>query len=317
MLGTESMSYRVTSHDSGKRLDHMIRTSFGGVSRAQAKLLIASGAVRVDGKPTRKGLQVQVGQIITLSEPPKPADFEPLADVDAELDVVYEDADCVVVNKSAGTPIHPLEASERGTLANALAARYPEMSGIGYTRRESGLLHRIDNDTSGVVVAARTADAFKCLREQLASGSWTKRYQALVAGEPPLGDICASLVSTGTSRVSVKAAGKPSKSPTCILRVEPFDGFSLVEVEVRSAFRHQVRAHLSHIGYPLLGDTLYGGPQVAGLRRHALHASSVVFDSPSGGTCVTVTSPMPADMVAACARTALSLVDIDGDSDDQ
>ena len=274
------------------------------MSRAKAKRLTADGAVRVNGRRARKGDRVNAGERVALESDPQPTDFPASPDPDAPLEVVYEDADLVIVNKPADMPCHPLRPDERGTLAGALVARYPEMAGIGHAAREPGIIHRLDNDTTGLVIAARTAEAFTALRGLLDAGAIDKRYRALCMGtvrapqmiDAPLAHDPAdrrAMVAVLDERDVDRLRARPAS--TEVLQSEPRlrpDGssISLVEVRARSARRHQVRAHLAAFGHPLVGDVLYGGPEDG---RHRLHASRVTFDH--DGKAIDVEAPLPAD----------------------
>ena len=285
----------------GARLDKALSALVPELSRARAQRLIAARGVRVNGRPARKGTALAAGDVIELAEAPGPADFDALPEPDAPLDVLHEDAACVVVAKPAGQPIHPLRPDEGGTLANALVGRFPEMAGVGYRRREPGLLHRLDTGTSGAVLAARSAEAFQALRAALRAESIDKRYLAFVDGTPPLGPIELAIAHRGKAKMVAVAwdeadAVGARPAVTEVLAVRPAKSGSEVELRARSARRHQVRVHLAAIGHPLLGDRLYDGPDVPGLARHALHASRLIFDGPASP--VDVEAPLPPDLDA-------------------
>ena len=205
----------------------------------------------------------------------------------APLVIRYESSAVVVVDKPAGQPTAPLRAGERGTLANALIGRYPELAGVGYSPREPGLLHRLDTDTSGLVVVARSAEAFEQLKEALKDGRIAKQYLLVCAsdGLADEGSIAFPLASHPKDQRRVLAcvhprdvmrnAPRPAETKFHVLKRS--GEWALVEVSVSKALRHQIRAHFAAIEHPLVGDALYGGPKVEGLARHALHASRVAF----------------------------------------
>ena len=306
----------------GKRLDRFLVDVVPDLSRARVKAMIDAGQVRVDGRRSRKGDAVAAGATVELLAPPPPRDFSPVPQLSSAVAVRFEDRDVAVLEKPTGMPTAPLRADETGTLANDIAARYPETAGIGFARHEPGLLHRLDTETSGLVVVARTAEAFDALRKASRDGLIHKRYLALVEGKvvsegrvdyplvPHRKD--PKRVESVTPNVRLRAGTKTNEAhtrykPSRALRgPEPADGgtapeFTLLEVEVETAFRHQVRVHLATIGHPLLGDTLYRGPVAAeswALARHFLHASEVVFPHPRTGVEARVESALPADLAA-------------------
>lgn len=274
----------VTEIDAGERLDVVLARRTPELSRARARGLIAEGAVRVNGRLVKKGRVVSAGDRITLERLPGPVDFHALPDPDAPLEVLVETEDFVIVNKPSGLPSHPLRQEETHTLAGALVARYPEMRGVGYRKREPGILHRLDTDTSGVMLAARHSHAFEDLRDRLRAGEIEKRYLARCHGEvdaPRVIDL--PIANDPRDHRRVRACVDPREirrlgarpARTEVLSSRPAAHGSLVEVRANHARRHQVRAHLAAIGHPLLGDTLYGGPSLKAPSHHLLHASFI------------------------------------------
>lgn len=308
----------VEPHHAGARLDKFLIDRIPELSRARVKVMIDGGQVRVDGRRARKGDALRAGQTVELLAPPPPRDFDPIADGSIALSVLYEDTDVVVIDKSAGIPTHPLKPTELGTVANAIIARYPECAGVGFARREPGLLHRLDTDTSGTLIVARNQKAFDALRNASREGKVHKRYIALVEGAVPAeGRVDYPLVphrkdprrvEAVTPHVRLRAGTRTFEAhtrykPTRTIRTKD-SVFTLIEVEVETAFRHQVRVHLAAVGHPLYADALYKGPPAAPnvrLNRHFLHASEVSFAHPSDGRIVTARSPLPNDLSAALA----------------
>jgi 23S rRNA pseudouridine1911/1915/1917 synthase len=300
-----SVELRVEPEDDGGRLDVVLVRRVPGMSRAKARRMIEVGDVRVNGRRARKGARLATGDTVVLEAAPDPTEFHAAPAPHLPLVVHFEDPHLVIVEKPARIPTHPLRAGESETLAGALVARYPEMAGVGYSPREPGIVHRLDNDTSGVIVAARSAASFDALRTALTAGSMDKRYLALVHAPIDVGVIDAPIaphpsdprrVHPCVSETDPKRA-KAREARTEILSArEISDGFALLEIRASVAVRHQVRAHLAAIERPLAGDWLYGGPVIEGLDRHFLHASRIAFDHPFEEARIDVRSPLPDDL---------------------
>lgn len=273
---------QVGESEAGERLDVALARRISHLSRRQVRGLIEAGQVRVAGKPSKKGYQLRAGDRVTIEALPGPADFYAEPDPDLEIDVVLETEGFVVALKPPGVPSHPLRPGERGTLAGALVARYPEMRDVGYGRREPGLVHRLDTGTSGLILAARNAAAFDELRAQLRAGKIEKRYLARCVGEVRAPFVIdAPIANDPSDRRKTRAcadvleAKRLNAQParTEVLSSRPALHGSLVEVRADFARRHQIRVHLASIGHPLLGDPLYGGPRLEGIDHHLLHAA--------------------------------------------
>jgi 23S rRNA pseudouridine1911/1915/1917 synthase len=298
--GVSKRELEVSSEDAGRRVDVVLARRVPGLSRARAKRLFEDGEVRVNGKRAKKGDRVEQGDWIEIDPLPSRTDFDATADPAVEVSVVLEAPHYVVVDKPPGLPSHPLRADEIATVAGALVARYPEMRGVGYRRREPGIVHRLDNDTSGLMLAARDQSTFEALVAQLRAGRIEKRYVACCVGDVEASRVIDTpiahdpsdrkkMVAVADARAVKRLRARPAF--TEILRAEPIEGGSRIEVRANHARRHQVRAHLASIGHPLLGDTLYGGPRPTGDRGHLLHASHLSFDEPLTGRRITVESP--------------------------
>jgi 23S rRNA pseudouridine1911/1915/1917 synthase len=292
----------------GARLDKAIAELEPGTSRAKVKRAIEEGAVRVNGRRAPKGALVKAGDTIAIDKDKLDRGDAPAAPTaDAPLVVRFESEQVLIVDKPPGQPSAPLRAGETGTLANALVGRYPELASVGYSPREPGLLHRLDTDTSGLVVVARTADAFARLKEALKAERIDKEYLLICAAEdlPDEGTIAFPIANHPKDQRRVY----PCIHPRDVMRYEPRPAsteykvvrrsgpWALVRAFVRRALRHQIRAHFAAIGHPLAGDTLYGGAEVRALGRHALHASHVRF-ADEGPLAFDVESPLPADLAA-------------------
>jgi 23S rRNA pseudouridine1911/1915/1917 synthase len=264
----------------GHRADEAVLRSFPGFSRKEVKELFEAGRVRGSGRRLKKGDRVERGAELVVEAPGVPI----APDASLPLTVLFESADFVIVDKPAGLPTAPLTRSDSRSLAAGLLARYPEMRGVGFRDREPGLVHRLDNETSGVVLAARSQDAFLAARSLFESASIEKRYQAVVAADVPETGELETLLGPDTAdarRVRVYAEPPDGYAKLCrtSYRVLQRGGrFALVELSVERAFRHQIRAHLAHLGYPIAGDALYGGALAPLLgERHALHGSYIAW----------------------------------------
>ena len=284
-----------------ERLDKVVARLFE-VSRARAMDWIAEGRVKVNGLRGPKAQMVPPGARVAVEMPPSDA---PVPQPDLPVRVVHADAQVVVIDKPAGMPSHPLKPGELGTAANALVARFPELAGIG-PAREGGLVHRLDTDTSGLLLAARTEAAHANLRAQFTARTIEKGYLALVAGELHAGgEIDLPLAHDPRDPRRVRAASDPEwaalhDARPALTRFSPLErrgGFTLLDIEIATGVLHQIRAHLAFIGHPLAGDSLYEGPPLAGLQRHFLHASRLGFAHPEG-TRARFESPLPPDLRA-------------------
>jgi 23S rRNA pseudouridine1911/1915/1917 synthase len=297
----------VEEGDAGSRLDIFLVRRLPGLGRAGARELVKSGGVRVDGHRLPRGAQLRLGQEVRLVGGPPSRRFSPAPETEVDLSIVLEETHFVVVDKPAGMACHPLRPDERGTLVGALLARYPEMAEVGHAQREAGLVHRLDIGTSGLVVCARTTHAFDTLSRFLRAGRWDKRYQAVVAGQPRVGDrFAAPLIASAKDPSRVVVADPEDtgawQAETEVLAVEPAGSHALVEVRAPRARRHQVRVHLAHAGHALVGDTLYGGAEDARLSHHALHASAIRFPHPVHGKPVDVRARLSSPLVELLER---------------
>jgi 23S rRNA pseudouridine1911/1915/1917 synthase len=286
----QAVELEVGEDDAGQRLDVLLVRRLPDLSRGRVRALIEAGAVRVGGRRVRKGHVLAAGDVVIVEGVPRPSDFYAAPDPDLACEIVLETDDYVVVDKPAGVPSLPLKEGERGTLAGALVARYPEMREVGYSKREPGILHRLDTHTSGVMLAARNQRAFDALRAQLRAGTIEKRYLARCRGTVPAPIVIETpIASDPRNRRKVRVCTDPrdvvrlraQPSRTEVLSSTAAENVSLIEVRANTARRHQIRVHLASIGHPLLGDTLYGGPPFGGQDRHLLHAVFIAFTDPT------------------------------------
>src|SRR5207248_8202181 len=300
MTAVEIEERSVPADASVERLDKVVAKLFG-VSRARAMEWIAEGRVRIDGRRAPKGTPVQPGARISV-ERPRPE--QPAPQPELPIRIVHADAHLVVADKPAGMPSHPLKPGERGTAANALVGRFPELAQVGPSPREGGLVHRLDSETSGLLLAARTEAAHAMLRAQFTARTVEKGYLALAAGEIHAGgEIAAPLLHDPRDPGRMQAASDAAYAEeygartalTTFVPLERRGGFTLLEVQIATGVMHQIRAHLAFIGHPLAGDTLYGGPDLPGLPRHFLHAARLAFRHPDASR-VRYESPLPLDL---------------------
>jgi 23S rRNA pseudouridine1911/1915/1917 synthase len=296
--------------DRTERLDRLLADSIAGLSRRRAQQLLAAGLIRVDGRRARKGEMI-VGERTIEVELPGAAPAEIPPESEAALTVLYEDTTCVAVDKPAGRPSHALRAGERGTVANFLAARFPECTRAGTTPLEGGLVHRLDTATSGVLLAARSREAWLDLRRQFRERRVVKLYAAVVHGSIlEAGEIRRPIEPHPRSRrkVRVLETGEHSaRARPAVTRYTPRTrgaGVTLLEVEISTGVMHQIRAHLAAIGHPVVGDRIYGSELRTG-DRHLLHARRLSFDHPVTSARIVVESPLAADFVAAVRRLGL------------
>ncbi len=277
------------------RLDRALCERFG-LSRAVVKRMIEQGCVQIAGRPTQKGMLLSAGMRLAVQM--QVEDVVAISDPDMQLKIRFEDDALVIVDKPAGVPSHPLRAGELGCAANMLLAHYPEMAGVGYGPREPGLVHRLDNDTSGLLIAARTQQAFIALRDALIAGEIEKTYLALVSrpiAAPRTLSLALQPSQKNSRRVEVNSDPTARPSVTEIVRCEPRGASYLVEARAAHAYRHQIRVHLATVDAPIVGDVLYGGEQVPGIDHHLLHAARVRFRHPERGQWIEVESPLPSE----------------------
>lgn len=285
----------------GQRLDRFVCAALPSLGRAAARRLIEAGLVRVNGRRASAGARLRDGDRVVIDAE---AEQTVVADAGVPLRVCWEDEWLVAVDKPSGIATHPLRPGERGTLASGLLARYPEMAGVGYSPREPGIVHRLDRDTSGLVLAARDAETFAALRALLEQRAIDKRYLAVCAGQVQTPAEHAAWLSARGRRVTVRehAFGTAQPIRTELLETQVHGAFSLVTVRVWRAHRHQIRAHLAMLGHPIAGDALYGGPAIQGLQHHLLHASSLRFTHPRTGALLVIDAEPPAELLAALDR---------------
>ena len=305
------MIRRVDEAASGMRLDAFLSRgdeSFPALSRSAAAKLIAEGNVTLNGKPADKNDRLNPGDEIQLTLPePEPIDAAP---EDIPLDIVYEDQDLLVVNKPSGMVVHPAPGNPSGTLVNALLYHCRgELSGINGALRP-GIVHRIDKQTSGLLVVAKTDEAHKKLAAELEGHHITREYHALVQGgfvnDTGTIDLPIGRHPVDRKRMAVIRDGHTSRPAVTHYTVtERFGDVTYLVLQLETGRTHQIRVHLSSIGHPLLGDTTYGGGKTAFERKHeklldgqCLHAARLTFTHPRTGETMTFSCPLPPDFEA-------------------
>ena len=312
------------TRDHGQRLDKYLRVRLPHMSRTQIQALIERELVRVSGRVPKASTSLKPGDTVeVVVPPPPPTDIQP---DEMPLEVLFEDEHLIVLNKQADLIVHPARSHNRGTMLNGLVWHFQNrsqegggLSGVGHDTARPGVVHRLDRDTTGVIVFAKSDEAHWKLAKQFEQRTVDKRYAALVAGDvEPAADVINLPLGPSISKVKGQREkyvvrhdelGKPSV--TIYRVIERFDGYSLVEVELKTGRTHQIRVHFSYLGYPLVGDDMYGGPLLSGAAAgldtthpdattrwtmQCLHAASLRFEHPITGAEHCFTAPLRDDM---------------------
>ncbi len=296
--GYEQVTF-VADEWSGERLDKALAQRFDDLSRAQIQALIREERVKVNGKVVKASYRLEGGETISLELPV--TQDEPVPQPEAiEIEVVYEDDHVAVVNKPAGMVVHPAFGHVSGTLVNAVLARWPQTAELNEIDR-AGIVHRLDKDTSGVIVIAKTREAVRSLRAQFKARTVQKRYLALVEGVPSTGegviDAPIGRDEAHRKRMMVTRDGREAVSEFRV--IETYADHALVEVVPKTGRTHQIRVHMAFIGHPVVGDTVYGRrKQRIKMKRYFLHAASITFESPGRPEPVTAGAPLPVGLQA-------------------
>lgn len=300
--------FEVTEELSGKRADIVLSHFLSEHTRSQIKKLIDDQNVLVKGKPIKPSKKFDQGEIVHVNLPaPVSIDAEP---ENIALNIIYEDSSIVVVNKPAGMVVHPGAGVKSGTLVNALLFKCDDLSGIGGKIRP-GIVHRLDKDTSGVIVVAKDDHSHHSLVDQFKSRTIKKRYLAIVEGnlKNDSGSFDSAIGRDPIHRIKMSSKSKTGRASLTNWNVlNRFESACLVEAEPKTGRTHQIRVHLSENGYPILADKVYGHKRQKNLilstaekmiGRHALHASKIGFTHPADGKWVEFTAPIPEDMKQA------------------
>jgi 23S rRNA pseudouridine1911/1915/1917 synthase len=284
----------------GERLDVFVARRMPGLTRSRVQRLIDDGFITVRAARAKPGLRLERGQVVVVRVP-EPQEAAAQAEA-IPLDIIHEDADLLVINKPAGMTVHPAPGHPSSTLVNAILAHCRDLSGVGGVLRP-GIVHRLDRETSGAIVVAKSDAAHQSLARQLEDRSVEKTYLALVTGTPTPqeGVIDAPIARDprNRQRMAIVEGGRPAV--TAYRVIERFSGASLVEARPRTGRTHQIRVHLAAVGHPIVGDRVYGKPSPL-VARQFLHAHRIGFAHPRTGERVQYEAPLSDDLRAALEK---------------
>jgi 23S rRNA pseudouridine1911/1915/1917 synthase len=303
----------VSPEDAGKRLDQFLATRLDGISRARVQEMIAEGKVLVNDAPAKASLKLRGGEKISVLGEAQRAPLKAIAE-EIPLDIVYEDDDLAVINKPAGMMVHAGagatdDARNRGTLVNALLHHLRSLSGVGGELRP-GIVHRLDKETSGLIVVAKQDEAHRTLSAQFAAREVKKKYVALVHGwvKKEAGTLTQSISRDPVRRMRMTTRIEGGRAAVTHFRVvrrldTKFGKFTLLDVKIDTGRTHQIRVHVAGMGHPVVGDTMYGAPKqargknaVIGLPRNFLHAAELEFRHPRTGEPIALKSELPEEL---------------------
>ena len=304
----ETRTLQPAAADAGKRVDAWLASQVEGLTRSAAARLLEEGRVTLEGRPLAKNYRLTGGEALAVSLPdPEPIEALPQ---DIPLEVVYEDGDVIVVNKPKGLVVHPAPGHPDGTLVNALLYHCGgSLSGVGGALRP-GIVHRIDRDTSGLIIAAKNDLAHQALSAQLQDHTLARTYECLAVGgfREDAGTVDAPIGRHPVDRkkMAVVSGGRPAVTHWEVL--ERFPGLTYLRCRLETGRTHQIRVHLAHLGHPILGDTVYGARKpVPGLQGQCLHAVGLRFLHPRTGEPVELCCPLPEEFQAQLRRLRGSL----------
>src|SRR5579883_881486 len=291
----------ISPEQAGQRLDRYLTAFLPEISRTAIQQLIADGQILVNEKKSKAGYALRSGDSIAILATSPVSDLSHLEPLSIPLDIVYEDDDLLVINKPAGLVVHPATGHKDDTLVNALLARYPELRQVGSEERP-GIVHRLDRDTSGLMIVAKNARAHAALVEQMKRHEIIKRYLALVEGNIALdqGSIDAPIGRNPRNRQQMAITAIGSREARTHFRVlERFNRHTLLLLQLETGRTHQIRLHLKAIGHPVLGDPVYGSGNVLKrmpLQRQFLHAYQLSFTHPITGKHLELEAPLPPEL---------------------
>ena len=291
----EQIQLTIEDQHDGERIDKVIAELNEQWSRSQVQQWLKEGHVLVNGKAVKPNYKCHVDDEVTISIPdPEPLHVEP---EHIPLDIYYEDADVLVVNKPRGMVVHPAPGHMRGTLVNALLAHCQDLSGINGVLRP-GIVHRIDKDTSGLLMVAKNDLAHESLVNQLVNKTVTRKYVAIVHGVIPhdYGTIDAPIGRDPRDRQSMAVVENGKEAVTHFRVLERFDHYTFVECQLETGRTHQIRVHMKYIGYPLAGDPKYGPRKTLPIDGQALHAGVLGFHHPRTGEYLQFEAPIPYEL---------------------
>jgi len=326
------MTIPAAPESAGQRLDQFLTAQLPDISRARVQQLIAEGKVLVNGSLAKPSFKLRGGEEVTITGDPSPLPLRAVAE-DIPLDVIYEDADLAVINKPAGMMVHAgagatEDERNRGTLVNALLHRFAKLSDVGGALRP-GIVHRLDKETSGLIIVAKNDVAHRKLASQFSQRKVRKRYIALVHGWPakPKGTINSAISRDAIRRTRMTTKGREGRSAITHYQVRrkiesPYGKFALLDVRIETGRTHQIRVHMASIGHPIVGDTLYGAPrelraaalrktsskrgmspppttsasEALSLNRNFLHATAIELAHPRTGQPLALEAPLPNDL---------------------
>lgn len=289
----------IQTQESAERIDALLARSLPELTRSAAQRLLAQGAVTKDGAPVKKNYKTAPGDTFVVTLP----DAAPSALVaqDLPLDVVYEDDDLIVVNKPRGMVVHPAPGHEDGTLVNALLAHCGDsLSGVGGALRP-GIVHRIDRDTSGLIIAAKNDYAHQFLSAQLADHTLARTYECIVVGNlcEDSGTVDAPIARDSRDRKRMAVVPGGRRAVTHWEVIARYPGYTHVRCRLETGRTHQIRVHMAYLGHPILGDTVYGAKKaVPDLTGQCLHAVGLQFIHPRTKELVSLTCPLPEEFTA-------------------
>ena len=313
MASEKHFQFTVQENEQSRRIDRFLANKLPDFSRSFLQKLIRNQQITVDGSPVSSSYQVSTGNLIDIRVPP-PAETTLIPEA-IPLDIVFEDSQLLVVNKAAGMVVHPGAGIHSGTLVNALMHHCQDLSGVG-GRLRPGIVHRLDKNTSGLLVIAKNDVAHVHLQKQFADKSASRTYQALVWGrpQPPADTLTTFLNRSKSDRKKFAVAKEGKEAITLYETMETFSFLSLLKIRLKTGRTHQIRVHMSHLQHPVFGDPEYSGRKkqinrlsalsernfavylLKGIQRQALHAITLGFQHPVSGELLSFSSALPKDM---------------------